>query len=488
MFNLKFFLIFFIKMIFIVCCCFGQNKLYVQQPSSLVSKEFKTRLTTKYLKIKVKKVKKLAKVKERVLKHSLLKVAKFEKKIVGIDSLQVEHLNGIISTDSLMDMMSQDNFGAKGFRSSFQNSLDSVSKIISFNRNKVESIGKNEYSDLKLIGLQNELDLITQHFSKNEEIVNLLNKRISNIAALPSLENNKHVNKIQQEQYYMKQKMQNYKSLIMNPDAIEQKAFAYLRGLPGFEESLGKQTILDQKDLSALEKDGFQTKQLVKKQFTSQIAPNANADLQYIGINAQKQFKDLQQKKQRILEAKGKAKKLNYRMKPTLKVNPMKGLPLKMRLEKSFNYQVLPTSINKPAMLQLNAQLGFKQTKNLTYGVVFGTNLGLGRNWQNIKFANEGLRVGINSTYKGKYGLSGIIGMERNYKRYTLPVLIPAVDFVPQQYQTITKNYTDITFAGIQKKYHINSKYHGTLLLAYNFNWKAGNENSPLIWRMGWGK
>jgi hypothetical protein len=119
--------------------------------------------------------------------------------------------------------------------------------------------------------------------------------------------------------------------------------------------------------------------------------------------------------------------------------------------------------------------------------VVFGGSLGLGQNWQNIRFSFEGFRMGVNTDAKLIWGISAQAGFERLYKKY---IETRAITNESNTIQVIskTKYYSDIAYAGLQKTYKINSKYSGTLLLAYDFLWKQGNANSPILWRAGWKK
>jgi hypothetical protein len=266
----------------------------------------------------------------------------------------------------------------------------------------------------------------------------------------------------------------------------------YLQGMKGFDEALstpslasnssGNATMQKATSIEEIEKMGFQTKRQVKTQITKQL-----------GIETPEKVKELNAKfkeaKTKVDNTKGQVNKARASLKELgFKPNPLKGLPLKERIEKSLNWQVNKSISSKPAMFETNASIGFKHTPKLTYSAVLGATLGLGYNWQNIRFSNEGLRIGANMDWKCIWGISAQTGVERLHKKYQQPSIQLQGDQTVNQVISKTHTYYDIAYTGIQKTYKLNSKYKGTMLLAYDWLWKQGNGKSPIIWRVGWKK
>ncbi|MBK7764414.1 MAG: hypothetical protein IPI46_13890 [Bacteroidetes bacterium] len=378
----------------------------------------------------------------------------------------------------------------KKAKSSLTSTIDSLKKI-------------ENYATSKLNTAKSVFDKIGFETSKLEELNSLqekldynqaLNNQIQSITS--QYKGFGNIKGIEKQTYYYQQQLKAFKNIANDPSILEEKALNYLRGMKGFEEHLsnshyslaGKQNSNGsiQNNLSAgdLEKMGYQTKRQVNKQLSTQIG-NSSEKLQELNTQVKKQVEDIKKVKQDITKAKDALHKIK---KPSFKVNSMRELPLRLRLEKSYNWQVLKSNNDLPAILEMNAQLGFKHTPRLTYSFVAGGSLGMGTNWQNIKLSFEGLRIGVNANVKWIFGISGQVGYERVYKNYQDTKLIPATDGIPQQLITTTKYYRDIAYCGIQKTYKINSKYSGTMLLAYDFLWKSGNASTPVIWRFGWKK
>lgn len=373
-----------------------------------------------------------------------------------------------------------------------QKVVDSLKLIQQFAQQKVGAL--NEFaSKAGMNGIEtSKLDALEQKLNLNEQAQGWLQERTQTLSGLGKGGQYANALKgISKQSYYYKQKLSSYKQLAEDPSILEEKVLSYLQGMKGFDEAMAKPSLQNgsssdmQKATSVedLEKMGYQTKRQVKAQMTQQLGlkkPEQVERLQTKFAEAQKQYADA---KQTVTASKDAIQKLGF------KPNPMRGLPMRMRIEKSLNWQVLRAVQGLPARLELNAQAGFKHTPYLTYSVVLGGSLGLGKDWQHIRLSNEGIRLGANADLKMVWGISGQLGYERIYKTYTQTTVKQSEQLtIAPQVLSETRQYRDLAYAGLQKTYKLNSKYNGTMLLAYDFLWKQGNATTPIIWRMGWKK
>jgi hypothetical protein len=336
------------------------------------------------------------------------------------------------------------------------------------------------------------LGYLTAHFYINK----LIQDRTNDLAVTcKGLGIGSSMKGITKQTYYYNQKLKAYRNIARDPGILEEKALNRLKGMQGFDEAVDANSIINlnsgstqgmhsAQGVEELEKLGFQTKRQIQKGMSQQLG--SKIDMASFSTNlrtkvesAQKNLTDVKNLKQRFKE---EYQKLGF------KPNSMKGIPLKLRLEKSLNWQVYRANGNQPAMFELNGLLGFRHTDALTYNMVFGGVLGLGTGFRDIRFSFEGGRLGLNTDLKWQYGFSLQAGYERIFKEYENTVLKLNENGIPIQTYKVTKYYYDLAYSGIQKSYKINSKYSGTILIAYDWLWRRGNSRTPIVWRFGWKK
>lgn len=431
---------------------------------------------------------------QKLLKKLSRKEARYLNKIKSKDSLADMQLGKSISYDSIRNLAQNTEAGKtyKKAKNSFNKTIDSLKGIADFTNQKITRAA-SKLNGTELQGISTDkIDQLQDKLNVNEYVQQQIQGRTT---ALQNLgKNSKYTNGltgINKQAYYYKQKLNAYKNIANDPGILEEKALEYLSGMQGFDKSVnvnsfalngnGQMAMQQARSAEELEKMGYQTKRQVKSQMEEQFGMKTPEQAAQINTKFKEAKTQLTNYTSQLNTAKAQIKKLGFRP------NPLRGLPWKQRLEKSMNWKVSKASASSPAMIEMNGLLGFKHTPTLTHSFVFGGTLGLGKNWQNIRFTFEEFRIGVNTDAKLIWGISAQAGFERLYKKYqqtkALTNELNTIQVVSQ-----TKYYADIAYAGLQKTYKINSKYSGTLLLAYDFLWKQGNAQTPIIWRAGWKK
>ncbi len=289
-----------------------------------------------------------------------------------------------------------------------------------------------------------------------------------------------------------------------------------MQGTPGFESYLNTNKnaygrLGNNATAVDLEAMGFQLKSSVNKSITDKLGSNLGAVQEQMAEQLNKYSEKLAEitgkvkeaqgyvndAQQSVAEAKQAKDKLKHLEKPSFKKNPERAKPFKDRLEVNYNFQTSRSSTDglKPAMLDVGASVAFKHTPNLSYGLGASASLGLGQNWQNIKFTYEGVSARAFIDYKIIYGFSLQGGYERIFRPGNRPYIHDQLDLnnnsQPQNNSSALKDafggQQQAAYIGIMKRYRINSKWGGTFLVGYNLLWQQENMRSPWVLRFGVG-
>jgi hypothetical protein len=471
---------------------------YTYPDSIIVNAGYLTSQTKVLIQWKLKKINRFAEKESRSTQKLLKKLSKKEKKflrhVAQKDTVQEIQLGKSLSFDSIRNLAThtEAQTGYTKVKSEFTKTVDSLKKLAAFANQKISQANtKLNQKDIQGINT-NDIDGLENKLNANQYIQQQIQTRTKTLQGVgKSRKYTKGLGSISKQTFYYKQKLTAFKNIANDPTILEEKALEYLSGMEGFEKSMNtnplpmngnsQASIQQAKTVEDLEKMGYQTKRQVKTQMDKQFGMKTPEEINQVNTKFKEAKTQLTSYTNQAKSAKEQIKKLGF------KPNPMRGLPLINRIEKSLNWQVQRATSLSPAIFEVNGLLGFKHTPTWTHSVVIGGSLGLGQNWQNIHFTFEGLRIGANSDAKLIWGISAQAGFERLYKKYQETKAI-ANESNTIQVITKTKNFSDLAYAGIQKTYKINSKYSGTLLLAYDFLWKQGNANSPIIWRAGWKK
>lgn len=369
--------------------------------------------------------------------------------------------------------------------------IDSLKGVRNFLEEKAHVTGTRQSEDDKYAGKLNELKQENEH-------INNINAQIKNRATyLSSFKTKKGksirgLKSIKKNTFYSNKKTEYFKQISDEPSRLEERSLEYLQGEKGFTEHLGyseSNAITPQNSMSIedLEKKGFQTKRTMQNRLTGRVGGDLNPLQKQLGDQLEGYDQKLQKAKDvknDVRQTKSKLKLKRSTPKPDFHVNKMRGIPFHKRFEYQYNWQTNRATLDgQPVIFSLAYMVGFKHTSNLSYGAGVATSIGLGQNWNNVKFSFQGIGFRTYSNWNWRYGVGLYAGYERMYKR---PV------FVGQQEQLFQANetphnkeaYNEALLLGITKTYRINNKFNGSLQLLYDCWWKEKGLRSPIVLRV----
>lgn len=372
--------------------------------------------------------------------------------------------------------------------------VDSLKTIQKFITDKIHLQGNSG----DVAGYDDKLNGIKSADNYNDYIDRLIGQRTNSLKSINSQNKGKVAGfkGIDKKVFYSKQKLRALKDINEEPSKLEEEALEVLQGTEGFEQALQNQNPNSLQSLagkgattSDLEKMGFQTKRQMQAKLQNKFGNNLGGLQQNMGkqiTDHNDKLKELEKGKNTIKHTKASAQQLRHADKPSFKVNSMRGMPLRKRIEKQFNWQTIRATIDgKPAMLQLAVMAGFRHTPRLTYGAGLATAVGLGKSWQQVKITFEGLGVRTFAEYKMVFGISMYAGYERMFKE---AVFTGESNLLTENRQKQnshnTTNYHESVLMGLTKTYRINEKWNGSLQVLYDIWWKEKGLRSPVQLRI----
>lgn len=365
--------------------------------------------------------------------------------------------------------------------------IDSLTAIQQFLQTKTNTSNSDELA--QCTGQLSKLKGDQQH---SNQISELINQRFNTLKVInASAKDIKGFKGIDKQVFYAKEKIKVFKQINDEPSRLEEEALEVLQGQQGFDQIMdkagGKAMPNSNMTASDLEKMGYQTKRQMQEQLQQKFGGNLAGIQQSMG----KQISDYQDKLKEVKAATGTLKQSKQSLrrlktinKPSFRVNPMRGLPFSKRIEKQWNFQTNRATVDgTPAMLQLSAMTGFKHTPNLTYGAGIATCIGLGRNWNNIKFSFEGLGLRTFAEWQWQCGIGAYAGYELMFKQASF---IKNSEAVPALKENIhnTNTYNESILIGLTKRYRINDKMNGSIQLLYDIWYKEKGLRTPIQLRI----
>ena len=275
----------------------------------------------------------------------------------------------------------------------------------------------------------------------------------------------KDLERFNKEAYYYGEQLKEYKSLFQDRKKAEAKAMTMLKKLPAYNDFLRKHSQLaglfnlngSYNETRNLE--GLQTRTQVDQLLQQRIGSGQDA--------RQAVSQQMEQARSQFTELKSKFPDLdNAADMPDFKPNPMKTKSFVQRLEFGGNIQFQKSSRYFPTTSDFAAQVAYKFHKNGSAGIGAAYKLGMGSGWDHIVFSHVGLglRSFIDWKLKGTFFLNG--GVEKDY---------------------LIKNWKTSALLGISKKYKINTKLKGNIILLYDFlAQRQIPQTSPIKLRIGY--
>ncbi|MGN6568842.1 MAG: hypothetical protein ACTHJ0_12860 [Flavipsychrobacter sp.] len=365
-------------------------------------------------------------------------------------------------------------------------SVDSLKAINAFLQNKSAPLNGNA----QLPSTNPQLSQLQSQLNYRYYINELIAQRTSNIKSLAGNSNTPGFTGIEKQVYYAKQKISVFRQMEEDPSAAEDKAMEYLQGTEGFDKYMDKatagpnsmQSLGPNATAADLQKMGLQTKQEVQAALQQKFGNNLGGIAQKIGD----QIKAFQDKTKDISTAKQTFQSLRHIKdihKPSFKINPMRGLPFWKRIEKQYNFQTTRATIDgQPAILQLSAMAGYRQSPRFSYGIGMVEATGLGQNWTNLHLSFRGIGLRSYAAWQWQYGIGAYGGYERLYKQAAFGSNTTADQALTQSPHS-TASYSESVLIGLTKSYHINDKWNGQVQLLYDIWWQQKGLQSPIMIR-----
>jgi len=287
----------------------------------------------------------------------------------------------------------------------------------------------------------------------------------------------KDLQKYNKEAYYYGQQLKEYKEVLKDKKKAEAKAMELLKKVPAYNDFLQKHSQLaglfnlSGGSNTAQNLEGLQTRNQVEQLIQQRLGgsgPDARAAVSQQMSQAREQFNELKKKFPDVDNAADM---------PDFKPNEMKTKSFLQRLEFGGNMQFARSTQFYPTTSDIAGQVAYKFHKNGTAGVGAAYKLGMGTGFDNIRFSSQGMGLRSFLDWKLKSTLYINGGFEENYTS----------NFQNTQQLRDVDNWQGSALIGISKKYKINSKLKGNVILLYDFLYNQHvPKTDPIKLRLGY--
>lgn len=387
---------------------------------------------------------------------------KLKRRLARIDSLKANNLF-THSIDSLGSLKSRVKGKLGKYSGALSQSggpyLDSLSNSLGFLKESKGLLEQSKGITDKLNGSLKSVDNLKDKLAQAEQIKayirerkQLLKEQLSQYTGFT-----KDLQKMNKEAYYYAQQLKEYKEVFKDKKKAEQKAMEMIKKLPAFNDFMSKHSQLASlfniqgATASAQSLEGLQTRNQVEQLIQQRLGGGPNA-----GAAVSQQMAEA---RSRLNELKSKFPDLdNAAEMPDFKPKEMKTKSFLQRLEFGSNIQFQRSTQFFPTTSDLAGQVAYKFHKNGSAGVGLSYKLGMGTGFNDIHFSGQGMSIRsfVDWKLKGTFFLNG--GYEQNYQ----PSYVGVPDGVGQP-------WTPSGLLGISKKYKINSKLKGNMMVLFDF-------------------
>ncbi|MET3879456.1 hypothetical protein [Chitinophaga sp. OAE865] len=398
---------------------------------------------------------------EKALSRFMKQEEKLKRRLGKIDSLKANNLfaHSIDSLGSLKSRMKGKLGKYSGALTQGGPYLDSLSNSLSFLKDSKGLLEQSKGITDKLNGSLKSVDNLKDKLAQAEQIKayirerkQLLKEQLSQYTGFT-----KDLQKMNKEAYYYAQQLKEYKEVFKDRKKAEQKAMEVIKKIPAFNDFMQKHSQLasllniQAGTASAPNLEGLQTRNQVEQLIQQRLGsgPNASAAVSQQMAEARSKFDELKSKFPDLD---------NAAEMPDFKPKEMKTKSFLQRLEFGSNIQFQRSNKFFPSTGDLAGQAAYKFHKNGSAGVGLSYKLGMGTGFDNIRFSSQGMgiRSFIDWKLKGTFFLNG--GYEQNYQ--------PEYAGVPEG---VGQKWTQSGLIGISKKYKINSKLKGNMMVLFDF-------------------
>ncbi|WP_089917901.1 hypothetical protein [Chitinophaga rupis] len=404
-------------------------------------------------------------------------------KLAKIDSIAANNIfsRSIDSLGSLQANLKHNavKYDPSKLGASYSGYLDTLQNSLSFLKSAKDLGGQSKALQDKVSGSLKSVQDLQAKFQQAEQIKTYVRERRQQLKAQLAQYAGftKDLQKYNKEAYYYGQQLKEYKEVLKDKKKVEAKAMEVLKKVPAYNDFLQKHSQLaglfnlSGGSNTAQNLEGLQTRNQVEQLIQQRLGgsgPDARAAVNQQMSQAREQFNELKKKFPDVDNAADM---------PDFKPNEMKTKNFLQRLEFGGNMQFARSTQFYPTTSDIAGQVAYKFHKSGTAGVGAAYKLGLGTGFDNIRFSSQGmgLRSFLDWKLKGAIYLNG--GFEENYTS----------NFQNMQQLKVINNWQSSALIGISKKYKINSKLKGNVILLYDFLYNQHvPRTDPIKLRLGY--
>jgi hypothetical protein len=461
----------------------AQSDSAVQKAASILN-----RLSDKTLNSIQKKYHKLQTKIASYSKHSLERMEKEEqklqKKLASNDSLGSKSSFGSIK-EKYADMIQRTQNPAGNISGASLNEylpgLDSLQTTFAFLEKtglKIPGVPAEKLAQIQ--GISAQLKSLQAQVQTTGNIKKFLQERKQILKdQFDKLEMPVQLKNVNKQVYYYQAQINEYKSLINDPEKLEKKLLSMVRDVPAFKDFISKNSLLAQLFLvpsgygTADALVGLQTRAVMQQQLTQRMGAGANPQ-QYLQQQVSLAQNELNGLKDKVNKLGGGGSDMAM---PEFKPNNQKTKSFWNRIEYGLNVQSQKTNALLPVTSDIALTAGYKLNDKSTVGVGTGYKLGWGNNISNIHITSQGisLRSYVDIKMKGSIWITG--GYEYNYQQ----------EFEKLDQLKDVNAWQKSGLIGLTKKYKVGKKT-GNLQLLWDFlSYSQIPKTQALKFRIGYG-
>ncbi|MBC9930378.1 coiled-coil domain-containing protein [Chitinophaga qingshengii] len=418
----------------------------------------------------------------KALKRFLKEEQAMQKKLSKIDSVAAKNIF-TRSIDSLGNLQARlkGKLGKNKVASALSQPdgpyLDSLQNSLAFLKGSGDLLKQSKGITDKLNNATQSMDALKDKLQQAEAIKSFIRERKQQLKEQLSQYTGftKDLQKMNKEAYYYAQQLKEYKEIFKDKKKAEQKAMEIIKKVPAFNDFMQKNSQLaglfnlQGASASAQSLEGLQTRSQVEQLIQQRLGSGPNA-----GAAVSQQMAEA---RSRLNELKSKFPDLdNAADMPDFKPKEMKTKSFLQRLEYGSNIQFQRSNKFFPTTSDIAGQVAYKFHKNGSAGIGASYKLGMGTGFNDIHFSGQGasIRSFIDWKLKGTFYLNG--GYEQNYQ----PDFASVANGVGQA-------WTPSGLIGLSKKYKINSKLKGNMMVLFDFLYNQHvPRTDPIKVRMGY--
>lgn len=372
------------------------------------------------------------------------------------------------------------------YSSVYSGHLDSLTTALSFLKSSNISNLTNNPEVTKALqnykALQDKLNGTEQIKKYIEQRQQLLKEQFQRLGMV------KGYKQFQQQVYYYKAQVQEYKQSFEDPSKLEAKLLEVLNKVPQFKDFFARNSQLaslfalpSSSSASTASLTGLQTRAMLDQTLQGRFGSGTNVTqmLQQNVQAAQGQLSELQGLKDKVsgLSSGSYGNSSSDPSMPDFKPNNQKTKSFLKRLELGSNIQSEKAQSIFPVTTDIGLSVGYKLNDKSVIGVGGSYKIGWGSGFQNIRITHQG--VGVRSfmdwKLKGSFWVSG--GYEMNYRN-----LIHSFDQL-KDYSSWQRS----GLIGLTKQYQVSKKVKGTMQLLWDFlSYQQVPHTQPILFRIGY--